>query len=336
MSGNCLPSINNQLTVLSRCRRERGHTRGPARELLHAQARVARNAGGRQRALNPARWPRIEKHGSQMNALRQIVAGNPRMGSALLGSALFHFAILVAVSYHLHTWHTRTASPSEFHDPLRARIVTETRVDEREEPSARPPAPVIRPAPQARPGAVISRPGPEMAGPAEAPKILEAPTLPEQAGRRGEPGAPFGVRARETLFTRPYPRRFSDANPLLNGQGYVRDIDLEERPRPITFEIPEYPPSALATSLEGWVTVAFFLDEKGHVVHAWPVESSEQFQPFEFDLVSALRGSVFTPGKVKGRPVKSITFQTLRFNPRGWPGQRSPEGTPQTTTVNPN
>lgn len=267
-----------------------------------------------------------------MNALRQIVAENPRMGPALLGSILVHFAALFLASYYLGMWHTRRVVPSDFQDPLHARIVAAAKVEEREEPSTPDQAAVAEPAPQERPGAVISRPGPGAEAPAAVPKVQELPAQPKQVTSSGEPGPPFGVGVAETLFTRPYPRRFTDENPLLNGQGYVRDVDLDARPRPITLVIPEYPPSVLARQMEGWVTIAFFLDEKGNVVHAWPVEGSEEFRPFEFDLAAALRQSSFTPGMVKGRPVKSITFQTLRFNPQGWPEQQAVPQKPAPTT----
>jgi outer membrane biosynthesis protein TonB len=271
-----------------------------------------------------------------MNSLRQIVAENPRMGSALLGSILVHIAVLVVVSSYLSMWHTRRVSPSDFQDPLRARIVATAKVEEREVPSTLPEVPVADPAPQERPGAVISRPGPGPEAPARAPEARELPAQPAQVTSSGEPGPPFGVQVRETLFVRPYPRRFTDENPLLNGQGYVRDVDLEERPRPITLVIPEYPSSALARKMEGWVTIAFFLDEKGEVVHAWPVEGSEEFRPFEFDLMAPLRQSSFTPGRLKGKPVKSITFQTLRFNPEGWPERPQPQNPAQAPGAGPN
>ncbi len=258
------------------------------------------------------------------------------MGSALLGSILVHIAVLIAVSFYLSMWHTRRVSPSDFQDPLRARIVAAAKIEDREKPSTPLQDPVADAAPEERPGAIISRPGPGLESPAKAPEKPELAAQPEQVSSSGEPGPPFGVRVREILFVRPYPRRFTDENPLLNGQGFVRDVDLEERPRPITLVIPEYPPSALAKKMEGWVTIAFFLDEKGDVVHAWPVEGSEEFRPFEFDLMAALRKSSFTPGKLKGKPVKSITFQTLRFNPEGWPERPQPQNPAQAPAAPPN
>jgi outer membrane biosynthesis protein TonB len=263
-----------------------------------------------------------------MNALRQLVAGNPRMGSALLGSVLLHLLMLFAVSLQFNAWKPRRVAPSDFEHPLQARIVASAPREEREVPSTPPQASAPAPAPEERPGPVLARPGPGMEKPAEAPKAQSLPAQPVQLKANGEPGPPFGVRVRETLFTRPYPRQFIEENPLLSGQGFVRDIDLEERPRALTLVIPEYPPSVLAKSTEGWVTVAFFLDEKGEIVHAWPVESSEEIKPFQFDLMAALRRSTFTPGKLKGKAVKSITFQTLRFNPEGWSDPKSPQEAP--------
>lgn len=257
-----------------------------------------------------------------MNSLRQFIAGNPRMGSALVGSILVHAAVLLAVSHFLGMWQTRRVSPSDFQDFLRARIVAAVKIEEREEPSTPAQVPAAEPAPREKPGTVISQPGPGPEAPVRAARAPAVPPMPEQVTSSGEPGPPFGVRVREKLFTGPYPRRFTDENPLLNGQGFVRDVDLDERPRPVTLVIPEYPPSVLANKMDGWVTIGFFLDEKGEIVHAWPIESSEEIHPFEFDLAKVLRRSTFTPGKVKGRAVKSITFQTLRFRAEGWPGQQ--------------
>jgi hypothetical protein len=265
-----------------------------------------------------------------MISLRQIVAGNSRMGPALLGSVLVHLAVLFAISLQLSAWKMRRVAPSDFQDPLHARIVASVRVEEREAPSTPPQAPAVAPAPEERAGAVITRPGPGAEKPAETPKAQELSAQPREVTASGEPGPPFGVRVRETLFARPYPRPFVEANPLLNGQGYMRDVDLDQRPRPITLVIPEYPPSMLAKSAAGTVTMAFFLDEKGDVVHAWPIEATEGMRPFEFDLTATLRRSKFTPGRIKGRAVKSITFQTIRFNPEGWDDQKAvPSATPE-------
>lgn len=271
-----------------------------------------------------------------MNSLRQSVAANPRMGPAVLGSILVHLAVLFLVSVHLSAWKPRRVAPSDFDNPLQARIVATAPAEEREQPSTPPQVPAAAPAREERPGAVITRPGPGAEIPAEAPKAQALPAQPVQLKSNGEPGPPFGVRVRETLFARPYPRSFVDDNPLLNGQGYIRDVDLDERPRALTLVIPDYPPSVLAKNMEGWVTMAFFLDEKGEVVHAWPVESSEEIKPFAFDLTEALRRSTFTAGKLKGRAVKSITFQTLRFNPGGWGGDTPPQDAAPAPRARPN
>jgi outer membrane biosynthesis protein TonB len=263
-----------------------------------------------------------------MTPLPRFVADNPRMGSALLGSILFHAAVLILVSLQLNLLQTRKVPPSELNNPLLARLVAPTPTDTPESPpKAQLQAPVTSPVPDERPGAILSRPGPGLELPAAVPETRELPVPAEQQASSGEPGPPFGVRLAETLFLRPYPRRFTDSNPLLKEQGYVRDADLDERPKPITLALPDYPATMLARRIEGWVVVAFFLDEKGGVVHTAPVESTEEFQRQEPALIEALRKSTFTPGKVKGKPVKSITFQTLRFNPEGW-GDRSARDDP--------
>jgi outer membrane biosynthesis protein TonB len=255
-----------------------------------------------------------------MTSLRHVITSNPRMGSALLFSILAHAAVLFLFS--LATWHVRKAAPSELSNPLLARIVAPRTIDDRDTPEGRSRQPVTSPASEDRPGAVITRSAPEGEVPVVEQVISQSmPEKAEQETGKTEPGPPFGVEVAETLFLRPLPRRFTDSNPLLEGQSFIRDTDLDDRPQPLVLAYPEYPPSALAKRLEGWVTIAFFLDEKGQVVHAWPVEASEDFQPYEFDLMQVVRQSTFTPGTLKGKPVKSLTFQTLRFNPQGWPQQ---------------
>ncbi len=264
-----------------------------------------------------------------MNSLRQIVAGNPRMGSALLASIVAHAAVLFLFSFA--TWQVRKAVPSEFSNPLLARIVAARTVDDHDTPEGQSRQPVTSPASEERPGAVITRNAPV----GEIPRVDQAarqalPELAKQERGKAEPGPPFGVQVVEQLFQRPLPRRFADDNPLLTGQGFIRDTDLDDRPRPIVLAYPEYPPSALAKRLEGWVTIAFFVDEEGRVVHAAPLEESEEFRPFEHELMAVFRQSTFTPGKLKGKPVKSLTFHTIRFNPRGWdelPQSQNPTAT---------
>jgi len=253
-----------------------------------------------------------------MTSLRHVIASNPRMGSALLISILVHAAVLLLFS--LATWHIRKAVPSELNNPLLARIVAARTIDDRDTPEGQSRQPVTSPAPEERPGAVITRSAPE----GEIPLVDQAisqsiPELAQQERGKSESGPPFGVQLAETLFQRPLPRRFTDNNPLLEGRGFVRDTDLDARPQPLVLAYPDYPPAALVKNLDGWVTIAFFVDEKGGVVHAWPVEASEEFQAYEFDLIKVVQQSTFTPGTLKGKPVKSITFQTLRFNPQGWP-----------------
>ena len=240
------------------------------------------------------------------------------MGSALLGSVLFHAVVVALVSLYLSLPTVRTVLPSDFHNPLRARLVAQEKTELPEsEPTSKAEAPVPEPVPEPRPGAILSKPGPGPE-PARIPESREVSVPTRFLNHAGEPGPPFGARLVEMLFTRPFPRRFVEANPQLNGQGYVRDVDLEERPRAIALVIPDYPSQLSARKIEGWVTVAFFLDEEGKVVRAAPVEGSESSMPYEGMLAETLGRSTFTPGKVNGKPVKSIVFHKLEFSPEGW------------------
>jgi len=254
-----------------------------------------------------------------MTALPRIIADNQRMGSALLGSILAHAVVAALVSIYLGMPDIRRVLPSDFHNPLRARLAAPEKSNLPEDqlpPTVEAPAPV--PTPEVlRPGAVLSKPVPGLE-PARMPERREVSVPTKLVNHAGEPGPPFGVQLNETLFSRPLPRRFIEANPLLEGQGFVRDADLDERPRATTLVIPDYPSAESAHRREGWVTVAFFIDEEGKVVHAAPVEGSESMMPYEKLLADTLGRSTFTPAKVKGKPVKSIVFHMLRFHPDGW------------------
>lgn len=255
---------------------------------------------------------------SLMTALPQYIAANQRIGSALLGSILLHAAVVALVSLYLSLPAVRTVVPGDFQNPLRARLVAQEKTELPEsQPTVQAQAPVPAAVPEPKPGTILSKPGlgPE---PARIPESREVSVPTRLLNHAGEPGPPFGARLVEVLFTRPFPRRFVEANPQLDGQGYVRDVDLEERPRAIALVIPDYPSQLSVRRTEGWVTVAFFLDEEGRVVRAAPVEGSESAIPFEGMLADTLGRSTFTPGKVNGKPVKSIVFHKLEFNPEGW------------------
>lgn len=255
-----------------------------------------------------------------MTAMPRFIADNQRLGPALLGSILFHAAVVAVVSLYLSLPSVRRVLPSDFNNPLRARLVALEKTDLPESPPAKEEvrAPAAAPAPEPQPGAVISKPGPGPE-PARVPESREAVVPTKLVNHAGEPGPPFGARLMETLFTRPFPRRFAEANPQLEGQGYVRDVDLEVRPRATMLVVPDYPAQVRAHRIEGWLTVAFFLDEEGKVVRAAPVEGSESMMPFEGMLADTLGRSTFTPGRLNGKPVKSIVFHTLQFHPDGWP-----------------
>src|ERR1700754_1937903 len=89
-----------------------------------------------------------------MSCLREMVATNPRMGSALLFSLVVHAAFLFLFS--LATWKVHTAMPSELHNPLLARIVTARPIDDRDNPESPSSQPVTTPAAEDKPGAVMA------------------------------------------------------------------------------------------------------------------------------------------------------------------------------------
>lgn len=223
--------------------------------------------------------------------LRRPLHPNIRLGMALVASVLLHALLLSSVSaYSVHG----NVFARPVHAPLSVRIETLP-----ESPEA---APIVINNKKALLRRNLNAPKPvPTTVPADIEPVLSQP----------------GVSVSDTLYVRPIPRRAS--SPLLAGGEYLRSSDFSERPEAVALRIPPYPRSAREQRQSGWVIVMLFVDERGKVVDAAAVESTESFNEYEREVAEQLRGSTFTPGKRDGKEVKTLTFVRVRFDSRDLP-----------------
>ena len=121
-----------------------------------------------------------------------------------------------------------------------------------------------------------------------------------------------GVSVSDTLYLRPISGRVS--SPLFATGEFRRSSDISEKPETVAMRVPKYPRPAREHKVSGWVVVMLLVDERGKVVDAAALESSESFSDYKGDVAGDLRGSIFAPGKLDGRAVKTLTFATVRFD----------------------
>lgn len=231
--------------------------------------------------------------------------GRARVSWAMLASTLVHLALLLFLANHVSKVHK--VKSGEF-PTLHGQIVPIHTAAKQQAPNAVHDI-LDSPISQEQPAIAVSRAEekPEMT-PTVAEDKAPVPTPPEAGG---DPAVRFGVTVTETLFQRPLPRQFQ--NELRSYPGFVRSTELDLRPEPIKLIVPEVRSPLLRSRLMGTVTVAIFIDELGYVVDAVSVQASEGFNDEEQVIVAALRQSTFTPGKLNGQAVKSISFQVLHF-----------------------
>ncbi|MBI3526677.1 MAG: energy transducer TonB [Betaproteobacteria bacterium] len=222
-----------------------------------------------------------------------------RLGMALLASALLHALMLFSLSrYSVHgNVFTRPVVA-----PLSVRI-------ERlpESPEA---APIVV---KDKKASLHQKPN------APKPVVPAAPADIEQS--LSQPG----VSVSDTLYLRPISGRVS--SPLLATDEYRRSSDISEKPEAVAMRVPKYPRPAWEQKLSGWVIVMLFVDEGGKVVDTAAVESSESFNDYERDVAEELRGSIFTPGKLDGRAVKTRIFAMVRFDSQALSGLETAKDT---------
>jgi hypothetical protein len=127
-----------------------------------------------------------------------------------------------------------------------------------------------------------------------------------------------GVSVAETPYLRPITGRVS--SPLL-ATGEFRPLsEISVKPEIVRMRVPKYPRPAQDQNLSGWVIVLLFVDEEGKVVDTAAVDSSESFSDYGKDIAGEMRDSIFTPGQIDGRAVKTLMFATVRFDSRGLSG----------------
>lgn len=219
--------------------------------------------------------------------LRNASVRDRRLGMALLGSALVHLLTLLCfANYSVHgRAFTRPIFP-----PLNVRI---------EKPQA-PESPAARPLAVERKKAALHLKTSMATSAVRAEPAEVAAALPEP-----------GVSLVETAYLKPIGSRVN--SPLLAGGEFLRAAQLSEPASMAKMRVPGYPREAREKNLSGWVTVMFFVDDRGRVVETAAVDASESFDSFATDVAAQMRDSTFAPGKVDGHAVKALAFTTVRF-----------------------
>lgn len=243
----------------------------------------------------------------------QIIAENPRMAWAMLGSMLAHASLLAVLSALLLK--APRIPPIEvggFAASLVARITGAKTEEARSAPIPLPQPP--RAAPRAP--VVPERPAAIFVPPVDADSATEgesADLSADAGGGEGELDGYRGVSVTETLFQRMLPPAFR--NVLLEYPAFFRGTQINRPPLPTHLALPRYPAAELAALSQtyAWIVIAFFIDEQGNVVAAIPVAGSEGYEKFQDPVATAMRESTFTPGERFGLPVKSFTFQMIEF-----------------------
>jgi hypothetical protein len=227
--------------------------------------------------------------------MRRAPDPNQRLGVAVVASALLHALLVMSLpAYSIHG----NVVTRPVHAPLSVHIET------------------LLESPEATPIVIRNKKAP-LHQKLDTPKPVATGTPAEIAPVLSQPG----VSVSDTLYLRPLSARASSA--LLAAGEFQRSSDISEKPEAVAMRVPRYPSRAQEQKVSGWVIVMLLLDERGKVVDAAAVESSESFHDYETDVAAELRDSTFTPGKLDGRPVKTSMFATVRFDSRGLSGLES-------------
>jgi hypothetical protein len=240
----------------------------------------------------------------------QIIVENPRIVWAILGSMLLHATLVSVFSLGLHrTPPPRSVELTGFAASLVARIVG-AQENEASSESGRPPKPQAAP----RKTLLVERSAPVFVAPVDEGSVSdnESIAFPADGGEGGgDVNGYRGVSVTETLFQRMFPRDFSKV--LLQYPDFLRATQISRPPQPVNIVMPRYPARELAAQSYAWIIMAFFIDERGNVVSAIPVDGSEGYENFRDQIAATMRESTFTAGERFGLPVKSFTFQLIEF-----------------------
>lgn len=279
------------------------------RDRIHDCNLVGRAREGGQLPL----WPPGSTIRNPVKSTSQIIAENPRMAWAMLGSMLAHASLLAALSaLLLKAPRIPPIGVDGFAASLVARITGAKTEDARSTPAPLPRLPRVAP----RAPVVSERPAAVLVPPVDADGATDGELVDLSAdagGGEGEADRYRGVSVTETLFQRTLPPAFS--NLLLEYPAFLRGTQINRPPLPTNFAMPRYPAAELAALSQtyAWIVIAFFIDEQGNVVAAIPVTGSEGYERFQDQVATAMQESTFTAGERFGRPVKSFTFQMIEF-----------------------
>ena len=104
---------------------------------------------------------------------------------------------------------------------------------------------------------------------------------------------------------------------LLNAEGGVMTDDTVDQPPQPTFRAPmQYPPSARARGIEGYVVLSLLIGVTGEVQNVKVVESEPQGM-FEEVAQQGVQQWEFQPARYNGQAVRAWAKQRVRFNLSG-------------------
>lgn len=92
----------------------------------------------------------------------------------------------------------------------------------------------------------------------------------------------------------------------------MTEKSVDQPPIPKLRVPPEYPKSARAKNITGYVVLSLLVDEEGSVQQVEILESQPQ-KVFDEASVLAVRQWKFEPGRYKGKPVKTWVKQVVKF-----------------------
>ncbi|MCX7738597.1 MAG: energy transducer TonB [Hydrogenothermaceae bacterium] len=92
----------------------------------------------------------------------------------------------------------------------------------------------------------------------------------------------------------------------------MTEKSVDQPPMPRFRTSPEYPKSARAKNITGYVVLSILVDEDGSVQQVEVLES-QPARVFEEASINAVKQWKFEPGRYKGKPVKTWVKQVVKF-----------------------
>lgn len=100
------------------------------------------------------------------------------------------------------------------------------------------------------------------------------------------------------------------------GLGVLTERDLTDPPRALHFGEPRYPEALRKAGFAGMVSVTYIVDAEGTVEPPSIRIVSSDHPAFSEAVLAVLGEAQFTPGRVRGRAVRVLVRQTIRFATR--------------------